>query len=66
MAEPKRYAMINAEGTVYNIVMWDGETPWPNDADQLVQHDDVQIGWRLANGKLIPEPLHPDSKLREP
>jgi len=56
MAEPKRYAMIDADGTVYNVVMWDGETPWPNDADVLVQSDDAGIGWRFASGKLVPPP----------
>ena len=28
MAEPKRYAVIDANGLVVNVVLWDGESKW--------------------------------------
>jgi hypothetical protein len=43
--------MIDANGLVYDVVMWDGESEWPNDAAQLVQSDEAGIGWTYADGE---------------
>ena len=56
MSEPKRYALINAAGMVYNIAMWDGETPWTHGAAQLIQSDTAGIDWMYADGKFKPSP----------
>lgn len=38
-----RYAMINA-GTVINVIVWDGETPFdPGDGVTLIRSDSAQI-----------------------
>jgi hypothetical protein len=51
MSEAKPYAMIDAEGKVYNITLWDGETPWTHDAVELVQSDTARIGDDYVNGE---------------
>lgn len=62
MSEVKRYAMIDADGVVYNVTMWDGESEWTHDAAQLVQSDEAGIGWTYADGAFSPPPLSPDFK----
>jgi hypothetical protein len=51
MGEPKRYAMIDADGLVYNVALWDGVSEWTHDAAQVVQSDTVNIGDIYTNGK---------------
>jgi hypothetical protein len=54
MSDPKPYAMIDADGKVYNVAMWDGESEWQHDAAQLVQSDTAAIGYTYADGEFTP------------
>lgn len=48
-----RYAIVE-DGTVTNIVLWDGETEWGG-ADKAVPcPDGVNIGDRYEDGEFIP------------
>lgn len=50
MAEARRYAVVE-DGTVTNVVMWDGATKWAPGAGQAVPcPDDVEIGWLWDGG----------------
>jgi hypothetical protein len=53
----KRYALIDAEGKVYNVVMWDGETQLIGMSEvQYVQTDTANIGDTYADGVFTPPP----------
>lgn len=44
MNTPKRYALLDPSGTVLNIVVWDGVTPYEPDGSLVEVPDSVQIG----------------------
>jgi hypothetical protein len=46
----KTYAIIQ-ENKVVNVVMWDGESAWPDSANAVEITDNAGIGWDYANGK---------------
>jgi len=40
-----RYAVINADNIVVNVIIWDGETKWsPPAGHYVVRHDQCDIG----------------------
>lgn len=48
-----RYAVVNAEAIVENIVVWDGASAWsPPEGRSLVKVDNLvcNIGWKHENG----------------
>lgn len=61
----KRYALLDADGTVVNVILWDGETPYTSSEKAVEIPADlaVSIGWtRTAEGWAIPpEPEVPES-----
>jgi hypothetical protein len=46
--EIKPWAVLDADGLVINVVLWDGETEWNAGAQviELVGHAGVGIGWK--------------------
>ena len=51
----ERYALIEPDGLVSNVVVWDGETPYrPDDVEVIPCPDPVGIGWRTRNGDWLP------------
>ena len=48
---PQRWAIVDTEGLVHNVVLWDGETPWEPDGDWVAWPLDdelpVNIGDRI-------------------
>lgn len=49
----KRYAILDADGTVQNIVAWDGTSKWKHGANRkpvLIETPDVTIGSKFVNG----------------
>lgn len=53
------YAVIE-NGTVVNVVLWDGESDWSPDIGIAVPAgDDVGIGWSYKKGKFTPPPSPP-------
>lgn len=48
-----RYAIVE-NGTVANIVLWDGETEWGGAEQAVPCPDGVNIGDRLKDGEFIP------------
>ncbi|WP_406705265.1 tail fiber assembly protein [Sodalis sp.] len=72
--ENERYAVIDAQGNVVNMIRWDGISPWrPREGHRAIDasnEPDAMIGGRYEDGKFIrippppPEPL-PPALLRE-
>lgn len=50
-----RYAVVDADGKVVNVVLWDGQSDWvPPEGSEAVQSDDADIGWvRDSGGNLV-------------
>lgn len=57
----KRYAVIDPEGTVANVIIWDEVSPWePPEGHSLVNVEEIfcDIGWKHNNGVFTkPEPV---------
>ena len=50
-----RYALIDAQGNVDNIVIWDGLPDWtPPQGYTTVQSDTAGIGWTYSSGAFSP------------
>jgi hypothetical protein len=48
----RRYAVVDGEGLVVNVILWDGETPYdPGDGLELVRLED---GDRTEPGDQLP------------
>jgi len=47
-----RYALVDADGLVSNIVEWDGEAPWspPEGLTAVEAPDGVSKDWSLLDG----------------
>lgn len=67
----KRYAIIDAENTVKNIIIWDEVSTWaPPDNHIMVNVEDVHcdIGWKHENGVFtnpnppVEEPVDPSAE----
>lgn len=68
--ESERYAVIDAQGNVVNMIRWDGISPWrPREGHQAINasnEPDAMMGGRYKDGKFIPvppqllEPLPPE------
>lgn len=57
-----KYAVINANGHVVNIIELDADAKWtPPDNHTVAQSDTASIGWTYINGNLIapPAPVTP-------
>jgi hypothetical protein len=52
--EIKPWAVLNNEGLVVNVVLWDGQSDWNPDAQtvDLSDHAGVGIGWKW-NGTIF-------------
>lgn len=50
------YAVLDADGVITNMVMWDGKTPYdPGEGLTLVPAGDgYSIGGRIENGNYVP------------
>lgn len=49
----KRYAIVNAENIVENIVLWDEASAWlPPENTTLIKVEDIvcDLGWKHENG----------------
>ena len=56
-----KYAVIGADSTVINVVVWDGVTDWPHSevVVDLTEFPNVGIGWDYVDGEFVdnrPEP----------
>lgn len=51
-----RYALVQADGLVANVVEWDGVEPWtpPEDLTPVEATAEVCPGWRLDDGDWLP------------
>lgn len=48
----KKYAVVNADGIVDNIILWDEAAPWqPPEGSVMVKVEEVvcDIGWKYEN-----------------
>ncbi|HEX6860024.1 MAG TPA: hypothetical protein VF138_07475 [Caulobacteraceae bacterium] len=47
-----RYALLDSEGLVVNVIAWDGLAPWsPADGETAVEAPDwVSVDWRSIDG----------------
>ena len=56
-----RYLVINAQGYVENIIIWDGVSPYsePNKTVMLESNAPIgtTFGWQLVNGEWIAPPV---------
>ena len=56
-----RYLVINAQGYVENIIIWDGVAPYsePNKTVMLESNAPIgtTFGWQLVNGEWIAPPV---------
>lgn len=58
----KRFALVNSQNVVENIVIWDGSTTWtPPKNMQLIDVENVicGIGWTYLSGVFV-EPVTPE------
>lgn len=56
----QRYALIDENGNVDNIVMWDGSTSWTLPTGYTaVATDKANIGWTYTNGNFVEPPAPP-------
>jgi hypothetical protein len=58
-----QYLVVDATGTVVNVIEWDGVTPYsPEHGMTHVQHDTAGIGWTTDDGVNFtpPPPTIPD------
>jgi len=51
-----RYALVDADGLVVNVVEWDGETQWsaPEDLTPVEAPDGASKSWTLTDGVWAP------------
>lgn len=58
----KTYAVIE-NGTVVNVVLWDGESEWsPDNGVAIPAADGVGIGWLYADGEFSAPPVPPPTE----
>lgn len=50
------YALINTDGLVVNVTVWDGKTEWqPLEGLQAIPLEgNAGIGWSYINGQFVP------------
>lgn len=60
----KRHAVVDGNGVVHNVILWDGASAWaPPEGMSVVEAEGVffDIGWKWENGAFTapppPEPL---------
>jgi len=59
--EPKRYALVDANGLVVNVILWDGvEEFTPPDKTQAIQSDTAQRGDTWDGTQFISPPQPAD------
>ncbi len=59
MAEVKRYAHVEADGSISNVSLWDGVTPWsppPGVTAVLDANEEAEIGGTHKAGKFAKRP----------
>ena len=64
----KRYAIINSNGLVDNIILWDEATQWsPPEGMTMVKVEDIlcSIGWKYEN-EVFTDPNPPPEPVTEP
>jgi hypothetical protein len=62
-----RYAQVNADGLVVNMVLWDGETQFDSEFLLVKAPDEANIGWGWdGNDWVIPEPPTPEPEPEDP
>ena len=57
MAEVSRYAIVDKDGNVTNVTLWDGVTPWqPGEGLKAVKDEDnkAEIGGRWNGEAFLP------------
>ncbi|WP_047706781.1 tail fiber assembly protein [Plesiomonas sp. ZOR0011] len=63
-----RYALINADGMVENVIEWSGDGEWsPPDGLVAVTTDIADIGWIFSEGEFQPPSIviHPDELIAQ-
>lgn len=56
MINMHKYALVNNQNVVENIILWDGEAEWaPPEGMQLVNVENVDagIGWKYENNVFV-------------
>jgi len=50
-----RYALVDEDGLVENVVLWDGAAPWspPTGLTAVAAPGAVAIGWGLEDGQWL-------------
>jgi hypothetical protein len=64
----KRYAVIDGNGVVNNIVLWDEASAWqPPEGHSMVKAEEIvcDIGW-VYTGEIFQEPAKPEENLQPP
>lgn len=58
-----RYAIVDAQGKVINVVLWDGGNDWsPPEGTTAVQDNNAVIGGTIISGVYTPPPVAPPSQ----
>jgi len=58
----ERYLVLDASGTVVNVVQWDGEAPWEPGEGLTLTPSPEGVGprWRLIEGAWMPPDPEPE------
>lgn len=59
-----RYAVVSADGTVENVILWDGQAPFEPGGDAIECPEIVSVGWTYLDGEWVAPP-EPDYDLPE-
>lgn len=57
MADVSRYAIVDKDGNIVNVSLWDGVTPWQPPAEHKAikdEKDEAQIGGKWDGKKFLP------------
>jgi hypothetical protein len=58
-----RWALV-VDGVVVQVIAWDGVSAYePPSGAALVQSDEANVGWLLADGVLVQPEVEPESEL---
>ena len=61
----EQYAVINQDGLVINVVMWDGVTQWPVDHDVIKLPTGSPVGGGFTYDPVTEEFTAPDPEIME-
>lgn len=61
----KKYAVIDPNGVVNNVILWDEASSWqPPEGHSIVKVEELfcDIGWKYENGEFVKPPEEPTAE----